>query len=47
MTSPKPGTALLHACFRIRWTDPVHYDLLKKIIEFNIKEKAENPGFWR
>ncbi|MHC6249207.1 iron chaperone [Bacillus velezensis] len=33
--------------FRIRWTDPVHYDLLKKIIEFNIKEKAENPGFWR
>ena len=31
--------------FRIRWTDPVHYDLLKKIIEFNIKEKLKIRGF--
>ncbi|MED0702796.1 MULTISPECIES: iron chaperone [Aeribacillus] len=33
--------------FRIKWTEPVNYELLEKIIEFNIKDKAENSSFWR
>jgi uncharacterized protein YdhG (YjbR/CyaY superfamily) len=33
--------------FRIQWTEPVNYELLEKIIEFNIKDKAENSNFWR
>jgi uncharacterized protein YdhG (YjbR/CyaY superfamily) len=33
--------------FRIQWTEPVNYELLEKIIEFNIKDKVENSNFWR
>jgi uncharacterized protein YdhG (YjbR/CyaY superfamily) len=31
--------------FRIQWTEIVNYKLLDKIIEFNIKDKAENSNF--
>jgi uncharacterized protein len=33
--------------FRIQWTEPVNYELLERIIDFNIKDKAENSNFWR
>jgi uncharacterized protein YdhG (YjbR/CyaY superfamily) len=33
--------------FRIQWTEPVNYELLEKIIEFNIKDKADCSTFWR
>ncbi|MBN2910752.1 iron chaperone [Polycladomyces sp. WAk] len=33
--------------FRIKWTEPVNYELLEKIIEFNIKDKAGCSTFWR
>ncbi|MGG1291991.1 iron chaperone [Bacillus smithii] len=33
--------------FRIPWTEPVNYELLEKIIEFNIQDKAEYTNFWR
>lgn len=33
--------------FRIKWTSPVDYTLLKKIIEFNIMDKADCKTFWR
>jgi len=32
---------------RIKWDLPVDFSLLEKIIEFNIKDKAECPTFWR
>lgn len=32
---------------RIPWTSPVDYNLLKKMIEFNIEDKANYPKFWR
>lgn len=32
---------------RIPWTKPVDYDLLAKMIEFNIQDKADYPKFWR
>lgn len=33
--------------FRIKWGSPVDYSLLKKIIEFNILDKADCSTFWR
>ncbi|MCZ2259768.1 iron chaperone [Sporosarcina sp. G11-34] len=33
--------------FRIKWNEPINYELLKKIIEFNIQDKAEYKHFWR
>ncbi|WP_079529127.1 iron chaperone [Halobacillus hunanensis] len=33
--------------FRIPWNKPVDYELLEKIIEFNIRDKAEYTNFWR
>lgn len=32
---------------KIKWQDPVNYDLLKKIIDNNIMEKADCTSFWR
>lgn len=32
---------------RIKWNQPVDYDLLKRIIEFNIADKADCTTFWR
>ena len=33
--------------FRIKWDQPVNYKLLKEMIEFNIKDKADCQTFWR
>ena len=33
--------------FRITWTNPVDFSLLKKMIEFNISDKADSTTFWR
>jgi uncharacterized protein len=33
--------------FRILWIEPVNYELLKKIIEFNILDKKDCSTFWR
>lgn len=33
--------------FRIKWKDPVDYNLLDKMIEFNISDKADCMTFWR
>lgn len=38
-----PGKKFL----RIKWEQPVDYDLLKRIIDFNILEKADCQTFWR
>lgn len=32
---------------RFPWNRPVDYDLLRKMIEFNIQDKAECATFWR
>lgn len=32
---------------RIRWDGPVDYSLLKRMIEFNIMDKADCSTFWR
>ena len=33
--------------FRIQWTEPVNYELLERIIDFNIRDKADCSTFWR
>lgn len=33
--------------FRIPWNEKVNYELLKKMIEFNIQDKAGYTNFWR
>jgi len=43
----KAGYSATKGLFRIRWNEPVNYELLKKMIEFNIQDKAEYTSFWR
>ncbi|WP_137596987.1 iron chaperone [Paucilactobacillus kaifaensis] len=32
---------------RMPWNQPVNYDILKKMIQFNIDDKAGHDKFWR
>lgn len=32
---------------RIQWNQPVNYELLEKMIRFNLEDKADCPSFWR
>lgn len=41
------GYSATKGLFRIPWNDPVNYELLEKMIEFNIQDKAEYTNFWR
>lgn len=41
------GYSATKGLFRIPWKEPVNYELLGKMIEFNIKEKANYTTFWR
>ncbi len=33
--------------FRIKWTDKVDFDLLVKLITYNIRDKKDMTAFWR
>jgi len=33
--------------FKIKWTQPIYYELLRDIIQFNIDDKQDYPHFWR
>ncbi|WP_416150811.1 iron chaperone [Salipaludibacillus sp. HK11] len=41
------GYSATKGLFRIKWSEPVNYELLEKMIEFNIEDKAEYTKFWR
>lgn len=41
------GYDLSKELVRIRWEDPVDFALLKKMIEFNMVDKAQCQTFWR
>lgn len=43
----KAGYSQTESTFRIGWAQPVDYDLLQQIIEFNIREKRDLTTFWR
>lgn len=41
------GYSYTEQLFRIKWTDKVDYDLLQKIVAFNIEDKKDMVKFWR
>jgi len=41
------GYSATKGLFRIPWNEEVNYELLKKMIEFNIQDKAGYTNFWR
>lgn len=43
----RAGYSATKGLFRISWNEQVNYKLLKKMIEFNIQDKAEYTNFWR
>jgi len=43
----KAGYTSSKMIFRIKWTDDVDYDLLDKMIAFNIEDKKDYGKFWR
>jgi len=43
----KAGYSATKGLFRIRFDEPVDYGLLREIIEFNIRDKADCKTFWR
>ncbi|MGS0973017.1 MAG: iron chaperone [Candidatus Izemoplasmataceae bacterium] len=43
----KSGYETSKMLFKIKWTDVVDYELLDKIITFNIADKKECTTFWR
>lgn len=43
----KAGYTHTQQLIRIKWTDEVDYDLLDRIVEYNIEDKKEMTKFWR
>jgi uncharacterized protein len=41
------GYSATKGLFRIPWNEQVNYEMLEKMIEFNIQNKAEYTNFWR
>jgi len=41
------GYSATKGLFRIPWNEPVNYELLEKMIEFNRMDKADYSTFWR
>ncbi|PIC64109.1 iron chaperone [Sporosarcina sp. P13] len=41
------GYSATKGLFRIKWNEPVNYELIKKMIEFTIQDKIECKTFWR
>lgn len=33
--------------FRIKWSEPIHFSLLEKMIALNMEDKSECSTFWR
>ena len=41
------GYSATKGLFRIPWNEPINYELLEKMIEFNIQDKTNCTTFWR
>lgn len=41
------GYSATKGLFRIPWNEPVNYELIEKMIEFNRLDKAQCSTFWR
>ena len=43
----RSGYSNTKGLFRIKWNDEVDYELIEKIIQFNIEDKKDIDTFWR
>ena len=43
----KAGYSYTKGLFRIKWTDKVDFELLRKIVAYNIESKKDMVKFWR
>lgn len=43
----KAGYSHTKELFRIKWTDPVNFDLLHNMAAYNIADKKDMTNFWR
>lgn len=43
----KAGYSYTQGLFRIKWNDPLNYELLRKIVAYNIEDKKDAVKFWR
>ncbi|MHC1785708.1 MAG: iron chaperone [Christensenellales bacterium] len=43
----KKGHRPTKMLFRFKWEEPFDYDILQRIIQFNITDKAQCSTFWR
>lgn len=43
----KAGYTHTQQLFRVKWTDEVDYDLLDRIVKYNIEEKKDMTKYWR
>jgi uncharacterized protein YdhG (YjbR/CyaY superfamily) len=41
------GYSYTQELFRIKWTDKVDFDLLHRIVAYNIEDKKDMTNFWR
>ncbi len=41
------GYQMTKMFMKIKWTEEVNYDLIYRIIDFNIKDKKDSTSFWR
>lgn len=41
------GYSCTQGLFRIKWTDEVDFNLLNKMVAFNIEDKKDMTKFWR
>ncbi|PID04240.1 iron chaperone [Sporosarcina sp. P2] len=41
------GYSATSGLFRIKWSEPIDYGLMEKLIEFNIQDKINCTTFWR
>lgn len=41
------GYSYTQGLFRLKWTDKVDYDLLHKMVAYNIEDKKDMTKFWR
>jgi len=41
------GYSYTKGLFRIKWTDKVDFDLLRKMVTYNIENKKDMKKFWR
>ena len=46
-TLTEAGYSYSSQIFRMKWNQPFDYDLIKKIIDFNIEDKKDDKTFWR